>query len=224
MQVTGTRSIVWLVVRKCLGREPPPVMELALKYIDFEATKYDVQKAIEAVLHGPDLYDSEDPNNKGRVPNFSVVLKESPAGRLHAGEGTLGLPSRRLGERLLDWLREPAHRKEGIRVCGRKLYITRSQTRMSEEHRQILENAVYIAPEQEKTRQEILYHLQEHLRVARVQFGTWYRPTPAGGKVQNRIFSVEYECDYTERSEAWVEIVYDHKLIRIEVRHSLYWH
>ncbi|VDB94968.1 unnamed protein product [Peniophora sp. CBMAI 1063] len=192
-------------------------MELALKYIDFEATKYDVQKAIEAVLHGPDLYDPEDPNNKGRVPNFSVVLKESHVGRLHAGEGTLGLPSRRLGERFLDWLHDPAHRKEGIRVCGRKLYISKSQTRMSEEHQQILENAVYIAPEQEKRRQKILHHLSERLRIARVQFGTWYRPTPVRGKVQNRIFSVEYECDYTERSEAWVEVVYDHKSIKIEL-------
>lgn len=192
-------------------------MELALKYIDFEATKYDVQKAIEAVLHGPDLYDPEDPANKGRVPNFSVKLHESTAGRLHNGEGTLGLPTRRLGERFLDWLRDPKHRKDGIRVCGRKLYISRSQTRMTDEHQQHLEHAIYIAPEQEKMRQEILYHLSERLRVARVQFGAWYRPPPVGGKVQNRIFSVEYECDYAEKSEAWVEVIYDHKLIKIEV-------
>jgi hypothetical protein len=45
-------------------------MEIELTRISFEADVYDVRKAVAAVLHGPDLFDPNDRENKGRVPNF----------------------------------------------------------------------------------------------------------------------------------------------------------
>jgi RNA-dependent RNA polymerase len=193
-------------------------MEIDFKGVDYAASKFDVQKAIQDVLHGPELYDPEDPKNKGRVPNFMLKMNMSTWGPEHDGTGVLILP-RQLGDRFLEWF----FNKNKIIVRGHKLRFYRSARKVSEEEKQILDNALYIGPEQEQTRWLILAHLQTRIRVARVQFGVWYRPESQhpGGKVMDRIFSVEYERDYTEKSAAYVEIVYDHKLMKLEVRTNI---
>ena len=193
-------------------------MEFVIAHIDFNATKFQVQKAIEDVLHGPDLYDPDDPKNKGRVPNFIVQLNESDIGRLHNGSGFLTLPSNDLATRFERWFRDPANKKTGIRVLNRKMHFSRSPRKIYPQKRQILENAMYIGPEQEEKRESILAETSTQLRVARVQFGVWHRPpTPKGGKIPDRIFSVEYERDYSVNSAAYLEVNYEHKCIRIEV-------
>jgi hypothetical protein len=63
-------------------------MEFDIKAIDFDADVYDGRKALEIFLHG-DLYDPNKSRNKGRNPNFEVVLDESHAGRIHNGTGIL---------------------------------------------------------------------------------------------------------------------------------------
>ena len=58
-------------------------MEFELKWIHVDADIYDVRKAVQEVIHGPELYDPNNKDNKGRKPNFEVVLGTSPAGRIH---------------------------------------------------------------------------------------------------------------------------------------------
>ncbi|VDB83377.1 unnamed protein product [Peniophora sp. CBMAI 1063] len=197
-------------------------MEWVISYIDYNATKYQVQKALETVLHGPDIYDPDDPKHKGRKPNFLVELVESEIGRLHKGTGFLTLPNL-IGKRFAQWLREPANKKAGIRVLNKKLHFKPSPRKIWQQKKQILENALYIGPEQEEEHEKILAKTAVQLRVARVQFGVWYRPpTPKGGRIPDRMFSVEYERDYTQNSAAYIEVDYDSKCIRVELgeRHA----
>ena len=87
--------------------------------------------------------------------------------------------------------------------------------------KQRLDKAFYIGPENEKKRKIIEDQAREaRLRVARVQFGLWHRPlnTPRN---QGRAFSIEYERDFLSQSAAYIYVVYEHKVIRIDVSHTL---
>ncbi|KAI0064493.1 RdRP-domain-containing protein [Artomyces pyxidatus] len=189
-------------------------MEFDVKGIPYDADVFQVQKAIEEVLHGPDLFDPEDPKTRGRVPNFKVRLNESEIGRLHNGSAILTLPTRKLGDRLSDWLREP---KNGIRVLKRTLKFYRTNKVVNTGAKHNLEKSLYIGPEKEQERQKIVHALQEsRLRIDKVQFGVWYKP-PLAPPNSGRAFSVEYERDCSERSSGYLEISYDHKAIKIEL-------
>ncbi|KAH9014013.1 RdRP-domain-containing protein [Lactarius hengduanensis] len=147
-------------------------MEIELKRISFDADVYDVRKALELVLHGPDLHDPNDSENKGRKPNFLVVMGESPwtAGRSHDGTATLRVPAK-LGSRLLQWNRESDG--HNIVVCGRPLRIFDAQRKVPHDVKQILEKAYYIDTDQERLHnQKGEYASQIRLRVANVQFGS----------------------------------------------------
>ena len=80
-------------------------MEIKLTRISFEADVHDVRKAVAAVLHGPGLYDPNNKDNKGRVPNFEVIMGKSPAGRIHNKTAILRVGSN-LGPRSIKWSRE----------------------------------------------------------------------------------------------------------------------
>ena len=82
--------------------------------------------------------------------------------------------------------------------------------------KQVLEKALYIDPELDKRRTRIEDRARSvRLRVAKVQFGVWYKPsnTPGAG----RSFSIEYERDFINQSAAYLYVVYEHKLIRVDV-------
>ncbi|KAA1469185.1 RdRP-domain-containing protein [Dentipellis sp. KUC8613] len=190
-------------------------MEFELRYVDRDASKYHVVKAIETVLHGPDLFDPADPKTKGRVPNFEVKLEPRPAGGVgNNGTGRLVVPSQSLGERLLRWLRDNPE-KHAIRVLGRRIKIVPTRRKVPNGLRQTLEKALYVGPEKEKEHDEIVYELNKSLRVAKVQFGVWFKPNDA--PQASRQFSIEYEADYTQKSVAWLDLKYDHKEIRVEL-------
>jgi RNA-dependent RNA polymerase len=194
-------------------------MELELKYVDVDADIYDVRKAVEKVLHGPDLYDPNHPDNKGRKPNFMVLMDKSPAGRIHNGKAILRLPSK-LGSRLFRWYNDSD--KHRIVVHGRTLRIYKTYERVSRDVEQVLEKAFYIDPDQDKIRTLIEERAhQVHLRIAKVQFGVWYRPTISPTSNAGRSFSVEYERDFLCNSAAYLHVVYEHKLIRIDVRATI---
>jgi RNA-dependent RNA polymerase len=189
-------------------------MEIDIKSIHFGADVYDVCKAVELVLHSSDLYDPNDPKNKGRKPNFEVELGESPAGRIHNGTGVLRIPVR-VGNQLLEWLRASDENK--IILKGRTLRLSRTPRRVSQLVKQRLDKAIYVGPEKEKQRKSIEIQAREaRLRLARVQFGMWHRP-PNSPPNQRRAFSIEYERDFLSKSEAYIYVVYEHKLIRIDV-------
>jgi RNA-dependent RNA polymerase len=188
-------------------------MEIELTRIDFDADEYDVRLAVAAVLHGPDLYDPNDPDNKGRVPNFEIEMCESPAGRIHNGKAILRVGSK-LGRRLLKWNWESED--SGIIVKGRRLKAFNLFKTVPLDVRHRLEKALYIDPEQERQRYQIEYQAKlVRPRIAKVQFGVWYKPSNSRGK--RRAFSVEYERDFLSNSAAYISLVYEHKLIHIDV-------
>jgi hypothetical protein len=190
-------------------------MEIDFRRIDHDADIYDVRKAMEFVLHGPDLYDPNDKRYKGRKPNFEVVMGKSPAGRIHNGTATLRVITH-VGNRLLKWGRESD--KNNIVVHGRALKIFNVRrdilsTRVSE----TLEKALYIGPERDKCRTQIEEEARlVRLRISQVQFGVWYKPSNSSAS-QSRTFSVEYEREFLCQSAAYISVVYEHKLIHIDV-------
>jgi len=187
-------------------------MELELTRIDIDANVYDVRKAIEQVLHGPDLFDPNHKDNKGRKPNFQLEMGKSPAGRIHNGKAALRLPTN-LGNKLFRWYRESEEHR--IAVNGRPLRHFKTDNPVPLDVRQVLEKALYIDPDVDKLRTQIEERAhQVRLRIAKVQFGVWYRPSDSPGV--GRSFSVEYERDFLQHSA-----VYEHKLIRIDVSATL---
>ena len=192
-------------------------MELELKWIHADADVYDVRKAVAAVLHGPDFYDPNDRDHKGRVPNFLIVMGESPAGHSHNGKAFLRVGFR-LGERLLKWNRESE--ENSIVVKGRRLKIFRTYDDVPPDVKQTLEKVLYIDPERDKLRSQIEEQSKlVRLRIARVQFGVWYKSSDPDGK--RRRFSVEHEREFLSNSAAYIDLQYERKLIRIDVRATL---
>jgi RNA-dependent RNA polymerase len=187
-------------------------MEFDIRYIDFDASYVEVVKAFEAVLHGPDLYDPDDPKAKGRLPNFKIEWHENEAGGAGSnGTSKLIVATRRIGERLLAWYREE---NNSIRVCDKKMRIYPCRGKVSKALKLTLEKGLYVGPEKQVARDEILQKLHAYLRVDKVQFGVWFKPDPAS---PTRSFSTEWERGYIEQSEAYLSIGYDHKVIIIDV-------
>jgi RNA-dependent RNA polymerase len=214
-------------------------MEIQLKRISHDADKFDVRKAVELVLHGPDLYDPNDKENKGRKPNFEIVMGESYARRLHDGTAILRVGTK-LGRRLLQWNYELAKqndkrndkqnekpdekqdKKQGILVCGEPLRLFNAHNRVPFDVKQTLEKARYIdADHDRKHEQKKDYCSQIYPRVAKIQIGVWYRepPRPNGPQAQTprRAFSIEYEREFLRQSAAYITVVYEHSYISIEV-------
>src|SRR6266849_8988837 len=151
-------------------------MEIELTHISKEANVYDVRKAVAAVLHGPDLYDPNDKENKGRVPNFEIIMGKSPAGRIHNGKAILRVGSK-LGRHLIKWNRESRDHNI-IEVKGDPLRIFNLFNTVPQDVRQTLEKALYVDPERDRLRSQIEEEVQlVRARVAKVQFGVWYRPS-----------------------------------------------
>ena len=192
-------------------------MELKLTQIDFDADIYDVRKAIQEVLHGPEFYDPNDRENKGRKPNFQVVMGKSPAGRVHNGEAALRLPTK-MGPQLLRWYRNS--QKHRIVVNGCPLRLFRTDNHVPSDVKQVLEKALYVDPDKDKLRTETEDCARAvRLRIAIVQFGIWYKDSNAPGT--GRSFSVEYERNFLNHSAAYLFMEYEHKLLRIDVHVTL---
>ncbi|KAF8486749.1 RdRP-domain-containing protein [Russula emetica] len=188
-------------------------MEIELTRISFEANVYDVRKAVADVLHGPDLFDPNDRENKGRVPNFDIIMGISPAGRIHNGKAILRVASN-LGRRLLKWSRDS--RDHNIEVKGKPLRIFNLYTSVPPDVKQTLEKALYIDPEKDRLRSQIEEEVGlVRARIAKVQFGVWYRPSDSPSP--RRTFSIEHERDFLSNSAAYIYVVYEHKLIHIDI-------
>ena len=190
-------------------------MEIELKRISFDADIYDIRKAVALVLHGPDLYDPNDKDNKGRKPNFEIVPGKSPAGRLHDGSAILQV-TEKVGQRLLRWHRESKD-DNTIVVCGMRLRIFNMHQKVPFNVRQTLEKAHYIDPDQDKQNtQKQDYCSQVRLRIAHIQIGVWYSD-PNARPNQGRSFSIEYQREFLRQSAAYITIVYEYSHIRIDV-------
>lgn len=194
-------------------------MELELTRIDFDADVYDVRKAVEVVLHGPDLYDPNDKDNKGRVPNFHIVMGISPAGRIHNGKAVLRV-GYKLGQRFFKWYRESEENR--VVVKKKPLKVFKLYNTIPLDVKQTLEKALYIDPDQDKLRSQIEDQANRvRLRISKVQFGVWYKPSDSDSRGQRRAFSVEHEREFLSNSAAYMYLVYEHKLIHIDVSPTL---
>ncbi|KAI9446028.1 RdRP-domain-containing protein [Lactarius indigo] len=193
-------------------------MEIELKSISFDADVYDVRKAVELVLHGPDLYDPNDRDNKGRKPNFLIDMGESPTSHLHNGTAILRVPAK-LGLRLLRWNSESDD--HNIVVCGQPLHVSNTHRKVPYDVKLTLEKARYIGPEQDKLHiQKKEYASQVRLRIANIQIGVWCRDASAPQN-RRRAFSIEYEREFFHQSAAHITVVYEYSHIRIDVSDTL---
>jgi RNA-dependent RNA polymerase len=187
-------------------------MEIEITRIDFDADVYDVRKAIALTLHGPDLFDPNDPDNHGRKPNFEIEMGKSPAGRIHNGKAILRVATK-LGGRLLKW---NYAQENGIVINGRALRLYNAHQTVSPNVKKVIEKALFIDPDQDKLRTQLEDKAREvRLRIAKLQFGVWYKPSNSPGK--GRSFSIEDERDFLQQSAAYVYVVYEHKFVHIDV-------
>ncbi|KAI0253555.1 RdRP-domain-containing protein [Lactifluus subvellereus] len=190
-------------------------MEIDLRGIDSEADVYHVRKAVELVLHGPDLYDPNDKKYRGRKPNFEVVMGKGPAGRIHNGTAVLRVPTD-VGLQLIRWCRDS--NKNNIVVHGRALRVFNAHRKVPLDVKDTLEKALYIDSEQDKRRTQIEEQARlVRLRIAQMQFGVWYRPSDSVASQGRRTFSVEFEREFLRSSAAYISVVYEHKLIHIDI-------
>ena len=194
-------------------------MEIELSRINIKADVYDVRKAVAAVLHGPDLYNPSNEENKGRLPNFEIIMGKGSAGHTHNGKAILRVGSN-LGHRLMKWSRES--RDNNIEVKGYPLRIFNLFKAVPFDVKQMLEKALYIDPEKDRLRSQIEEQARlVHAPIAKIQFGVWYRPS--GSPSSSRTFSIEHERDLLSKSSvACIKVVYEDKLIQIEVSATLF--
>ena len=193
-------------------------MEIELTGIDFDADIYDVYEAVALVLHGPELYDPNDGRNKGRKPYFEIVLGESPAGRIHNGTAFLRV-SVGLGRRLFQWLHESRNNTISIGNSDRELRLYKTHRDIPSDVEYKVDKALYIEPSQEKQRKTIEDKARQvRLRIAKVQFGVWYTQSESDSLPNHgRTFSVEHEREFLSQSAAYLNIVYERRLICIDV-------
>ena len=199
-------------------------MELELKFIDRDADICAIYEGVARVLHGPKLYDPNDRRNRGRKPNFEIVLGESPAGRTHNGSARLLVPVE-VGRCLLRWLWESRRNTILVGDSKRALRVFSTNHEVPPDVKYKLEKALYVDPKQVKERQKIEDKARQpefRLRIAKVQFGVWYTQPESNSLPKNRTFSVEYEREYINQSAAYLHIVYERRLICIDVSGSSY--
>ena len=122
-------------------------MEIELTRISSEADIYDVYQSVATVLHGPDLFDPNDRENRGRVPNFEIIMGKSDNGKAILRVGS------NLGRRLLKWSRDSSD--HNIEVKGQPLKIFNLFKSLPLDVKQTLENALYINPERDRLRSQI---------------------------------------------------------------------
>lgn len=186
-------------------------MEFEIDRVSFDATHYDVRRAIARVVHSEEFYNANNP--KARPMNIEVILNPSDYGRAHNGSGKLTLPTRPDGEKFLRWLKEAGNY---IKVDDRKLFIRRAVHKPRTVVTQTLQRVPFVDPDIEEEREQKLAQLDHSLRITGVQFGIFYTPPLQAA----RAFSVEWDHDCKINDVAWLSFRYDYKLIRIEV-HSI---
>jgi len=116
-----------------------------------------------------------------------------------------------IGQRFLKWVRKETNY---IQVGKKNLKFFPAKTRPLLGLAMTLDKTPYLDPDIEEERQKKIRFLTDHLlRIDKVQFGLFYRPSPAKG----RCFSIEWEGSFTNKSIGWLSWEYEHKLIRVQI-------
>ncbi|KAI0647398.1 RdRP-domain-containing protein [Trametes meyenii] len=187
-------------------------MEIELADVSFDASVWDVKRAFGAILHGDGFYNPSDPKTP-RAVNFKVTLNPGIGGVRNNGSGSLILPNRKVGDKLLKRVYEEG---KPVIVNGRRMRLFRAKKMPGRGLRETLEKTPYLEPDEEEKHEEKLCKLDLGLHVDKVQFGVFYRP-PDAPMTSPRIFSNEYEISHRNKGAGLLWFEYDHKLIRIQV-------
>lgn len=145
--------------------------------------------------------------------NFKITLNPGQ-GAQNNGTGSLILPHRKIGDKLLQWVYEERH---PVFINGRKTRLFRTKNRPGKGLKEQLEKTPYLEPDVEEKREEKLRKLDLGLHVDKLQFGVFYR-RPEAPMTAGRIFSNEYEVSHRDKGAGLLWFDYDHKIIRIQVR------
>ncbi|KAI0822735.1 RdRP-domain-containing protein [Trametes gibbosa] len=186
-------------------------MEIELADVAFDASVWDVKRTFGAILHG-DEFHGLDPKTP-RAVNFKVMLNPGAGGVQNNGSGSLILPSRKIGDRLLKRVYEEG---KHIVINDRKLRLFRTKKPPRRGLTDTLEKTPYLEPDEEEKREDKLRRLDLGLHVDKVQFGVFYR-SPQDPMTAPRIFSSEYEVSHRDKGAGLLWFEYDHKLIRIQL-------
>ncbi|KAI0780590.1 RdRP-domain-containing protein [Trametes elegans] len=187
-------------------------MEIELADVAFDATVWDVKRAFGAILHGEEFYNASDPQTP-RAVNFRVLLNPGAGGVQNNGSGSLILPNRKIGDRLMRRVYEDG---KPVVINGRKLRLFRGKKPPGRGLRETLDKTPYLEPDEEEEREDKLRRLDLGLHVDKVQFGVFYRQ-PQDRMTAPRIFSNEFEISHRDKGAGLLWFEYDHKLIRIQL-------
>ncbi|KAI0664721.1 RdRP-domain-containing protein [Cubamyces menziesii] len=187
-------------------------MEIELADVAYDASVWDVKRTFGSILHSEEFFNPSDPKTP-RAVNFKVVLNPGVGGVQNNGTGSLILPNRKLGDKLMKRVYEE---KKYIVINGRKLRLFRGKRPPGRGLRETLEKTPYLEPDDEEKREEKLCRLDVGLYVDKLQFGVFYR-RPEEPMTAPRVFSNEYEVSHRDKGAGLLWFEYDHKLIRIQL-------
>ena len=185
-------------------------MEIGLAHVPLTQTKWDVVRALMPILHAEEF----SPPGERKL-NFKVKLDyPEDGGTRHIGTGKIIVPSE-VAQKFLACVK--ANR---VKLDENKLrfYIKGPAI---DPRSKIVPKTPFIDPGIEEEHQEILWQLDDALRVNAVQFGILFRetyPSDENERPTPRSFSIEWEHDAVKRSVAYLRFEYDHKLMRVTVR------
>jgi RNA-dependent RNA polymerase len=187
-------------------------MNIGFKFAPNDRNEWNMTRIFAGILHS----DNFAPRNEDeRLTNFQVKLNINTAGGVRSdGTGTLTVPTEKIGNKLLEYLRH-----NPLKIDKKKLKFFR-EGGPSKGFALRLEKTPYVNPDLEEEREEKLLALEGRLRVDFVQFGIFYRPkypSKDDEPLRPRAFSIEWEGNYVKHSSGWLTFEYDHKLIRITV-------
>ncbi|KAI8989763.1 RdRP-domain-containing protein [Trametes punicea] len=187
-------------------------MEIELADVAYDASVWDVKRTFGSILHGEDFYNASDPKTL-RPINFRVILNPGAGGVQNNGTGSLILPNRKIGDKLMKRVYEE---NKAIVINGRKIRLFRSKKLPGRGLRETLEKTPYLEPDEEEKHEDKLRRLDIGLYVDKVQFGVFYRRLEEP-MTAPRVFSNEYEISHQNKGAGLLWFEYDHKLIRIQL-------
>ncbi|KAF9453025.1 RdRP-domain-containing protein [Macrolepiota fuliginosa MF-IS2] len=195
-------------------------MEIGIKYIPHEASRWDVVRAIAGVLHS-DAFRPQD----SRKENFQVELTKSNVSDFrNGGMGFLTIPTDSLAIKLLRYVEEnPVRIKDPATGQNKKIKFFRDGDRSRRPPKGLIETLAktpWVDPDNEEKHQKKLAELADQFRLDSIQFGTFFRdqyPANDRQRLLPRSFSIEYKQDLTDGDVGWLKFEYDHKLIRITI-------
>ncbi|KAJ2933930.1 hypothetical protein H1R20_g3155, partial [Candolleomyces eurysporus] len=194
--------------RILLAFAPPlTIMDINIFFIPRNQNKWAVTRALAQRIH-------EDESSERKV-NFKVNLNPDEVARVgHNGKGTLTLPSKSLGSRFLNEVRNNPVELPDADGSVRKLRFNKSNKPPRKDVTETLEKTLFVSPDVEEKHSKIVADLEAPVRLESVQLGLYHRPNGSSG----REFSIEWPPrddreSYTAASNLKFE--YDRKLIRI---------